>query len=51
MKVEKAGDGDVLMMNSDSLPRQDVGQAGQLKDGFDGMNALLKAGEIVGRRY
>ena len=48
MKVERAGDGDVLMTNSDSMLRHKVNHA---KDGLDGMDALLKAGEIVGRRY
>ncbi|PHH91818.1 hypothetical protein CDD83_10167 [Cordyceps sp. RAO-2017] len=47
MKVEQAGDGDVLMLSVDAAPPA-PGASG--KGGFDGMSALLRAGEIVGRR-
>lgn len=44
MKAEHSGEGDVLMMTVEATP------GGNGKDGFDGMSALLRAGEIVGRR-
>ncbi|KAK5990401.1 High mobility group protein 20A [Cladobotryum mycophilum] len=46
MKVEDTGDGDVLMTTVD---QPSDGKDGNGKRGFDGMNALLRAGEIVGR--
>ncbi|PNY24512.1 High mobility group protein 20A [Tolypocladium capitatum] len=44
MKAEQSGEGDLLMMTVEATP------GGNGKDGFDGMSALLRAGEIVGRR-
>ncbi|KND94906.1 High mobility group protein 20A [Tolypocladium ophioglossoides CBS 100239] len=41
MQAEQSGEGDVLM-TVEATPNG--------KDGFDGMSALLRAGEIVGRR-
>ena len=46
MKVEQAGDGDVLMT---SVEPQVNDREATRKDGFDGMTALLRAGEIVSR--
>ncbi|POR32654.1 High mobility group protein 20A [Tolypocladium paradoxum] len=43
MKAEQSGEGDVLMTTVEATP------GGNGKDGFDGMSALLRAGEIVGR--
>lgn len=46
LKIEDSNGGDVVMTSPDMrcMPRPSS------KDGFDGMNALLRAGEIVGRR-
>ncbi|EGX96897.1 High mobility group, superfamily [Cordyceps militaris CM01] len=44
MKTEQSGDGDVVMTTERSPPS--AGEKGR----FDGMSALLQAGEIVGRR-
>lgn len=47
MRVEQNGDGDVVMTTDDQggpNRRQADG-----KEGYDGMSALLQAGEIVGR--
>lgn len=46
MRVEQAGDGDVLMTSVDAPA---TGRDRSRKDGLDGMNALLRAGEIVDR--
>lgn len=46
MKTEQAGDGDVVMTTE--LPA--ASPSGSDKGRFDGMSALLQAGEIVGRR-
>lgn len=45
LKIEESSEGDVVMTSPDMkyMPRPNP------KDGFDGMNALLRAGEIVGR--
>jgi hypothetical protein len=43
MRVEQAGDGDVLMTSVDD-PTTSI-----RKDNLDGMSALLRAGEIVDR--
>ncbi|OAA69480.1 High mobility group, superfamily [Cordyceps fumosorosea ARSEF 2679] len=45
MKTEQSGDGDVVMTTERSPP-----SSGGEKGRFDGMSALLQAGEIVGRR-
>jgi hypothetical protein len=46
MKTEVSGDGDVVMTMNDAPPRAEaVGS----KEQFGGMDALLRAGEIVGR--
>lgn len=46
MKVEQATDGDVLM-TSVEMPANDPNR--NRKSAFDGMSALLRAGEIVSR--
>lgn len=46
MKVEQAGDGDVVMT---SVEAPTSGRERSRRDGLDGMNALLRAGEIVSR--
>jgi hypothetical protein len=45
MKVEQSSEGDVVMTTDDTLTRQTPTS----KDNLDGMDALLRAGEIVGR--
>lgn len=47
MKFEQSSEGDVVMTTDEPTPVL----AGQpsTKNGFDGMNALLRAGEIVGQ--
>jgi hypothetical protein len=48
LKIEESDGGDIVMTSPElinGLPRPSA------KDGFDGMNALLRAGEIVGRRH
>lgn len=47
MKVEKSRNGDVLITAADD--NQSTGKKDGSKSGFDGMSALLEAGEIVGR--
>ncbi|KAG6044080.1 hypothetical protein E4U39_003721 [Claviceps sp. Clav50 group G5] len=46
MKVEQSSEGDVVMTNA-TLPRS--GTNGKSRNSLDGMDALLRAGEIVGR--
>ncbi|KAJ3493033.1 hypothetical protein NLG97_g4989 [Lecanicillium saksenae] len=46
MKTEQSGDGDVVMTTTEQSPPSTTGEKGR----FDGMSALLQAGEIVGRR-
>ncbi|OAQ99752.1 hypothetical protein LLEC1_01975 [Akanthomyces lecanii] len=46
MKTEQSGDGDVVMTTTERSPLSASGEKGR----FDGMSALLQAGEIVGRR-
>ncbi|KAG5962533.1 hypothetical protein E4U58_003838 [Claviceps cyperi] len=46
MKVEQSSEGDVVMTNA-TLPRS--GANGKSRNSLDGMDALLRAGEIVGR--
>lgn len=46
MKTEQSGDGDVVMTTTERSPTSGPGD----KARFDGMSALLQAGEIVGRR-
>ena len=46
MRVEQAGDGDVLMTSVEEPVRP---RDRSRKDGLDGMSALLRAGEIVDR--
>ncbi len=46
MKTEQSGDGDVVMTTTERSPLSAAGEKGR----FDGMSALLQAGEIVGRR-
>lgn len=45
MKIEQANGGDVVMTS----PTPSHAQAPKPKAGLDGMDALLRAGEIVGR--
>ncbi|PHH77375.1 hypothetical protein CDD82_3547 [Ophiocordyceps australis] len=45
MKVERSGEGDVLMTTVDTV----ASPSSRRKEGLDGMSALLRAGEIVGR--
>lgn len=47
MQVEQSGDGDALMTPAPELVTN--GQRDVNRNGLDGMNALLRAGEIVGR--
>lgn len=47
MHVKQANGGDVVMTSAGST--SGAPQSSN-KDGFDGMSALLRAGEIVGRR-
>lgn len=46
MKVEQAGDGDVVMT---SVETPAMGRERNRREGLDGMSALLRAGEIVSR--
>jgi hypothetical protein len=46
MKVERLGDGDILMTTVDNTPPP---ASSNSKSGFDGMSALLRAGELVSR--
>ena len=48
MHVERSGDGDVVMSSAEPISNGQPGHRN--RDSFDGMNALLQAGEIVGRR-
>lgn len=47
MRVEQSSEGDVVMTTDETLAPQR--QTRGTKDNLDGMNALLRAGEIVGR--
>ncbi|KID91203.1 high-mobility group 20A [Metarhizium guizhouense ARSEF 977] len=47
MRVEQSSEGDVVMTSDETLAPQR--QTRGTKDNLDGMNALLRAGEIVGR--
>jgi hypothetical protein len=47
MKTEQFGDGDVVMTTVDAAPSN---VRSREKGEYDGMSALLQAGEIVGRR-
>lgn len=50
MNVERSPDGDVLMTSADNnTPAK--GPSADEKEGYNGMDALLRAGEIVGRRH
>ena len=49
MKVEQSGE-DMIMTAVEPPVALNNGSARSDKGGFDGMNALLRAGEIVGRR-
>lgn len=49
LKIEESN-GDVIMTSPDRV-HSTVPSRANAKDGFDGMNALLRAGEIVGRRH
>jgi hypothetical protein len=46
MRVERLGDGDILMTTVDTTPPLANSSS---KSGFDGMSALLRAGELVSR--
>jgi hypothetical protein len=46
MRFEQSADGDVVM-TSDDATTSDANSSGKAR--FDGMSALLRAGEIVGR--
>ena len=49
MNVQRSPDGDVLMTSEEnSTPAK--GSSTDEKAGYNGMDALLRAGEIVGRR-
>lgn len=47
MKVEQSSEGDVVMTTDETLPR--AGENNRPRNSLDGMDALLRAGEIVGR--
>ncbi|KAK2601704.1 hypothetical protein QQS21_004692 [Conoideocrella luteorostrata] len=47
MKVEQSREGDVVMTTDEMLQQQ--GESGSARNSLDGMDALLRAGEIVGR--
>ncbi|KAF4505196.1 hypothetical protein G6O67_007171 [Ophiocordyceps sinensis] len=50
MKFEQSGEGDVVMTSVDASPPAPAPALGNRgKGGYDGMNALLRAGEIVDR--
>lgn len=50
MKFEQSGEGDVVMTSVDASPPALAPAPGNTgKGGYDGMNALLRAGEIVDR--
>lgn len=46
MRVEQSGEGDVLVTLVTPVPTNHKGGG---RDGFDGMSALLRASEIIGR--
>lgn len=46
MGVEQSGEGDVLVTLVKPVPTNHKSSG---RDGFDGMGALLRAGEIIGR--
>ena len=50
MNVEQSGDGDVVMSHAESTLSSRPVPAHRSQESFDGMQALLRAGEIVGRR-
>lgn len=47
MKVEQSSEGDVVMTTDETAPVQR--EPRRTKDNLNGMDALLRAGEIVGR--
>lgn len=49
MNVQRSPDGDVLMTSADNGTTA-KGPSTDQKEGYNGMDALLRAGEIVGRR-
>lgn len=47
MKVEQSSEGDVVMTSDETMPLSE--ENGSARNSLDGMDALLRAGEIVGR--